>query len=188
MEYLHHLLGSLPPWAYVAIIGGGIAAAFVLPKFFGPNANASPTSASGNVTDAIDPNTGLPYPLSGYPGGALAGNNGQTTGSPDDTAALLSAIQALTARLGTTGIPGATGATGATGSTGSTGTTAVGQAPITIPSAPHVTAQPNVSSLVAHSTPTGGQYPVVVVPVAGADLAAQQRAIVENQRLYGAGV
>lgn len=100
MDYLHHLLGSLPPWAYVAIIGGGVAAAFILPKFLGgQNSNASPTSASGNVTDAIDPNTGLPYPLSGYPGGALAGNNGQTTGSSADTAALLAELQVIADRL-----------------------------------------------------------------------------------------
>lgn len=103
MEYLHNLLGHLPPWAYVAIIGGGIAAAFILPKFFGGTGNQT-TPSNGNDTAAIDPNSGLPYPTSGYPGGAFAGgagfpvNDGQQATSADYQA-LLAELKTIADRL-----------------------------------------------------------------------------------------
>jgi hypothetical protein len=109
-EYLHNLFGHLPPWAYVAIIGGGIAAAVVLPKFFGGTGNQTTSSNGSDTTAAIDPNTGLPYPISGYPGGAFAGSGvggANTTGATNDgqqasqadTAALLAALNAIATRL-----------------------------------------------------------------------------------------
>lgn len=110
MEYLHKLLGSLPPWAYVAIIGGGIAAAVILPKFFGGTGNQTTSSNGSNTTAAIDPNSGLPYPTSGFPGGAFAGGSGFPTndgqqGTSADYNALLKTLQDIANRLGTSPTP-----------------------------------------------------------------------------------
>jgi hypothetical protein len=170
MEYIHHLLGSLPPWAYVAIIGGGIAAAVILPKFFGGSQNSNGNSSG--ITDAIDPNTGLPYPLSGYPGGAFAGNAGQTTGNPADTAALLQALQLIASRLNPSPASGGTGTTkpSSGGNSGSAGSSTKKQkvnttAPVSLSSsnlgtsaavgaaygATHVSAQPSALSIAAAS-------------------------------------
>lgn len=104
MKYLHDLMGHLPPWAYVAIIGGGIAAAVILPKFFGGTGNQTTASNGSNTTAAIDPTTGLPYPVSGYPGGAFAGgaglptNDGQQASSAD-FAALQATLQQIANEL-----------------------------------------------------------------------------------------
>ena len=104
-EYLHNLFGRLPPWSYVVILGVGAAAVFILPKFFGGTGNQT-TASNGNDTAAIDPNSGLPYPTSGYPGGAFAGgagfpvNDGQQASSADYQA-LLDELKTIADRLGT---------------------------------------------------------------------------------------
>lgn len=178
MEYLHHLLGSLPPWAYVAIIGGGVAAAIFLPKLFGGQNTTGSTGTAG-VTDAIDPNTGLPYPLSGYPGGAFAGgttsNSGQTS-STADNAALVAALQAIAARLAASPSPAGSNAGGTSG----TGTTNLASAAkkatttttTTTTTTPHVTAQPSTQSITAAK---------------GSSQAVQNQVAVVNARLARAG-
>lgn len=217
MEYLHHLLGALPPWAYVVIIGGGIAGAYFLPKLIGgQNSNASPTSASGNVTDAIDPNTGLPYPLSGYPGGALAGNNGQTTGSTDDTAALLAVLQSIALRLNpspaSVGVGGGGSTAHGNGGGGSVLATnapttklptkqSVGAVPITLSGATENADTSAVFGAVPGAALVNGAFHVsaqpqavstaggnAVVTSSGASLSAQQRAAAVTTRLNRAGV
>jgi hypothetical protein len=91
---------GLPNWAWILIVGGGIAAAYFLPKLLGSSSSSSsstPTTGTGTGTSgiglAIDPTTGLPYAVEGLvPSGASAG---------------------MSSGIGQTGPTGAAGAPGA---------------------------------------------------------------------------
>jgi hypothetical protein len=88
---------GLPNWAWVAVVGAGIAAATILPKFFGGKSNDPTTpdttpSGSSGIGLAIDPTTGLPYAVSGLvPSGGTTGIN--TTSSSQNTQSLLGTIR-----------------------------------------------------------------------------------------------
>lgn len=65
---------GLPNWAWLLVVGAGLAAAYVLPKLFGNSSSSSTsgtssTDSTGNDSLAVDPTTGLPY----NPAGAFAG-------------------------------------------------------------------------------------------------------------------
>src|SRR4030095_4419596 len=82
---------GLPNWAWLLVIGAGIALAYVVPKFVnkgGTGESTKPTGASG-LGLAIDPTTGLPLAVEGLvPSGAMAGNgtvSGGGGGTPDTT-------------------------------------------------------------------------------------------------------
>jgi hypothetical protein len=90
--FLNQSTAGLPNWAWLAVVGAGIAAALFLPKILGgksQGANA-PTSGTGTTPDtsglglAVDPTTGLPYAVEGLQSsGGLAGT--QTTPAPPTT-------------------------------------------------------------------------------------------------------
>lgn len=67
MDSLQALFKKIPAWGWVAVAGGVIVVAFVLPRFIG---NQSVHSADQTATDAGTPNAGLPSsidPLTGVP-------------------------------------------------------------------------------------------------------------------------
>jgi hypothetical protein len=73
---------GLPNWAWILVVGAGIAAAYFIPKFLN-NGSGSTTPTTGTDTTgsgiglAIDPTTGLPYAVEGLvPSGANAGMGG----------------------------------------------------------------------------------------------------------------
>jgi len=68
---------GLPNWAWVIVVVGGIAAAYLVPRFLGKGGSVTdttPTSGSAGTSGiglAIDPTTGLPYAVEGLvPSGA----------------------------------------------------------------------------------------------------------------------
>jgi hypothetical protein len=77
--------GPLPNWVWLLVIGGGIAAAIIVPKLL---AKGSTTAADATTTDAgtpnsglglaVDPTTGLPYAVEGLvpSGGTVATQSG----------------------------------------------------------------------------------------------------------------
>ncbi len=78
-SFLQQSTAGLPNWAWILVIGAGIAAAIVIPKFIGKGGTASttPSSASG-LGLAIDPTTGMPYAVEGLvPSGGV-----QNTSAP----------------------------------------------------------------------------------------------------------
>lgn len=85
--------GPLPNWAWILVIGGGIAAAYFVPKFFGgQNASTSQTSTDQGTGNsglglAIDPTTGLPYAVEGLvpSGGTVAESSGVLPPTPTTT-------------------------------------------------------------------------------------------------------
>jgi hypothetical protein len=78
--FLQKDTAGLPNWGWILVIGGGIAAAYLLPRFFGSQSNTGQTATdtgtgSSGLGLAIDPSTGLPYAVEGLvPSGAQAGN------------------------------------------------------------------------------------------------------------------
>jgi hypothetical protein len=180
-EYIHNLFGKLPPWAYVAIIGGGIAAAVVLPKFFGGTGNQTTASNGSDTTAAIDPNTGLPYPISGYPGGAFAGgagapvNDGQQSSSAD-TAALIAELQKIEARLNPAPTQGGNGTTGV-GATHMTKPVAK-----SVTSAARVPTYPDTQSIFINTQPSLQS----IASAKGSSTAIQKQTATVNQRLLAA--
>lgn len=90
--FLKTQVGPLPVWLWMVVIGAGLAVAYVIPKLTGKSSSSGTQTstdagtAQGNSTGmAIDPATGLPYSMSGYPAGAFAGgtNDGQQANSQD---------------------------------------------------------------------------------------------------------
>lgn len=68
--FLKAQTGPLPNWAWLIVIGGGIAVAYVIPKFFGQGGTSSQTgtdqgAGTSGLGLAIDPTTGLPYAVEG---------------------------------------------------------------------------------------------------------------------------
>jgi hypothetical protein len=80
-------VAGLPTWVWVVVVGAGIAAAYVVPRFLGSKGtNATATTGTGDASGAsglglaVDPTTGLPYAVEGLvPGGGLAGGGNTTT-------------------------------------------------------------------------------------------------------------
>lgn len=79
---------GLPNWAWIVVVGAGIAAAIILPKIFGGGSSntTSGTTSTGGTSDssglglAVDPTSGLPYAVEGLvPSGATAGMSSTTT-------------------------------------------------------------------------------------------------------------
>src|SRR6266704_1488198 len=85
---------GLPNWAWILIVAAGIAAAVIVPKFFG-GASSTDTSSTpdSGIGLAIDPTTGLPYAVEGLvPLGAGAGagaTGGSITPTPGPTSGLI---------------------------------------------------------------------------------------------------
>jgi LysM repeat protein len=108
--FLTGTTAGLPNWAWILVVGGGIAAAYFLPKLLGSSSSSTTTPTTGTDTSgiglAVDPTTGLPYAVEGLvPSGAYAGDtSGSTTGV-----------------TGTTGAPGPAGPAGPTGAAGAPG-------------------------------------------------------------------
>ena len=73
---------GLPNWAWLLVVGAGIAAVYVIPKFTGNKASSTNASSSTDTSGlglAVDPTTGLPYAVEGLvPSGAGAGGGGIT--------------------------------------------------------------------------------------------------------------
>lgn len=64
--------GPLPNWAWLVVIVGGVAAAYLIPKFLNKNSTTQPDQTSTDAGTgnsglglAIDPTTGLPYAVEG---------------------------------------------------------------------------------------------------------------------------
>lgn len=74
-NFLKQSTAGLPNWAWILVVGAGIAAAYFVPKFFGNKIGQ--TSTLSGPSAAIDPTTGLPY----APGGPFAGGGNTTTGT-----------------------------------------------------------------------------------------------------------
>lgn len=78
-------VAGLPTWVWVIVVGAGIAAAYVIPKFLNKGTTAPATTGTGDSSGsglglAVDPTTGLPYAVEGLvPGGGLAGGGSTTT-------------------------------------------------------------------------------------------------------------
>lgn len=78
-SFLHAETAGMPNWVWLLVIGAGIAAAIVIPKFLnGSKTNAADQASSGTGTGAsglglaIDPSTGLPYAVEGLvPSGGI---------------------------------------------------------------------------------------------------------------------
>lgn len=129
--FLTGTTAGLPNWAWILVVGGGIAAAYFLPKLLGSSSSSSTTTpTTGTDTSgiglAVDPTTGLPYAVEGLvPSGAYAGD---TSGS-------------------TTGVTGATGAAGPAGPAGPTGAAgAPGKPAPTTNSHPPIVVKPPVKA------------------------------------------
>jgi hypothetical protein len=69
-------LAGMPTWVWILIVGAGITAVYIIPKFFGTK-SASQTTPTSGLGLAIDPTTGLPYAVEGLvpSGGTVGGNN-----------------------------------------------------------------------------------------------------------------
>jgi hypothetical protein len=78
-------VAGLPTWVWVIVVGAGIAAAYIVPKFLSKGTSAAATTGTGDSSGsglglAVDPTTGLPYAVEGLvPGGGLAGGGNTTT-------------------------------------------------------------------------------------------------------------
>lgn len=81
-EFFGRDTAGLPNWAWVLIVGAGIAAAYIVPKLLGNATGTSSQDAASTGTGtnasglglAIDPTTGLPYAVEGLvPSGGTAG-------------------------------------------------------------------------------------------------------------------
>lgn len=68
---------GLPNWAWLLIVGAGLAVAYIGPKFFGSKSQQQQQTTGTDTTGlglAIDPTTGLPYAVEGLvPSGATVG-------------------------------------------------------------------------------------------------------------------
>ena len=61
-------LAGMPTWVWIVIVGAGIAAVYIIPKFFGSKSSSSTATGTTPTTGlglAIDPTTGLPYAVEG---------------------------------------------------------------------------------------------------------------------------
>lgn len=85
--FLQQSTAGLPNWAWVLVIGAGIAAAIIVPKYLNQGQASSTTSSSGNGLGlAVDPTTGLPYAVEGLvPSGGNAGGGTTATGGGGGT-------------------------------------------------------------------------------------------------------
>jgi len=84
--FLNKDTAGLPNWAWGLVVVGGIAAAYIVPKFLGGASSTTSTDQTSTNTGtgasglglAIDPTTGLPYAVEGLvPSGAGAGAGGR---------------------------------------------------------------------------------------------------------------
>jgi hypothetical protein len=79
--FLKAQTGPLPNWGWLLVIGGGIAAVYLVPKFLGKSSAKQPDQTSTDAGTgnsglglAIDPTTGLPYAVEGLvPSGGVVG-------------------------------------------------------------------------------------------------------------------
>lgn len=78
-NFLKQSTAGLPNWAWILVVGAGIAAAYFVPKFLGSK-TSQPGVTSGAVP-TVDPATGLPY----VPGGPYAGGGNTATGTTGTT-------------------------------------------------------------------------------------------------------
>jgi hypothetical protein len=79
-------LAGLPVWVWLLIVAGGVAVAFILPKFL--NKSATPSVPDSGLGLAVDPTTGLPYAVSGLvPSGGTVGTT-QDVGTPTNNTPL----------------------------------------------------------------------------------------------------
>jgi LysM repeat protein len=111
--FLTGTTAGLPNWAWILVVGGGIAAAYFLPKLLGSSSSSTTTPTTGTDTSgiglAVDPTTGLPYAVEGLvPSGANAGDGSV----------------GVTGTTGAAGPAGPAGPTGAAGAPGKPGTPA----------------------------------------------------------------
>jgi hypothetical protein len=99
--------GNVPNWVWVAVIVGGIALAWGVPKLMkggtGSTTQDQTLGSTGATPQAIglavDPNTGLPYAVEGLvPAGANAGASNTTT----DLTATNALLKTISDRLATT--------------------------------------------------------------------------------------
>lgn len=70
---------GLPNWAWLLVVGAGVAAVYIVPKFLpgsssGTSSSTSSTGSTSGLGLAVDPTTGLPYAVEGLvPSGGTAG-------------------------------------------------------------------------------------------------------------------
>lgn len=98
-NFLKQSTAGLPNWAWILVVGAGIAAAYFVPKFLGTQTGQANSATSGTGLGlAVDPTTGLPYAVEGLvPGGANAGGgNTTTTGTTATTTTTFQARQKVT--------------------------------------------------------------------------------------------
>lgn len=62
-SFLQQETAGLPNWTWIVVAGGGIALAYIVPKFFSSSQTTSTTSPSSAY--AIDPTTGMLFPING---------------------------------------------------------------------------------------------------------------------------
>lgn len=80
-NFLQQSTAGLPNWAWILVIGAGIAAAIIVPRFLNKSVPASPSGDMSGLGLAIDPTTGLPYAVEGLvPSGGTVG--GSSNGAP----------------------------------------------------------------------------------------------------------
>lgn len=108
-SFLSKDTAGLPNWAWIVVIGAGIAAVYVVPKFLGQSSSPSSTSGTSGDTSglglAIDPTTGLPYAVEGLvPSGGTTG-----TGIDGPVASGQPIIGSSQGEVGTIRLPGAQG-------------------------------------------------------------------------------
>jgi hypothetical protein len=115
--------GPLPNWAWIVVIVGGLAAAYIIPKFLGAKGSTSQTSTDTGTGNsglglAIDPTSGLPYAVEGLvpSGGTVSTQSGvlpptPTTPATDTTTTVDESQNPFYPLLapGTTDVPSATG-------------------------------------------------------------------------------
>ncbi len=84
---------GLPNWAWLLVVAAGIAAATILPKYFGKATGSTTTDQTSTDTGtsqaglglAVDPTTGLPYAVEGLvPSGGTAGGTNIDLGSTNN--------------------------------------------------------------------------------------------------------
>lgn len=90
--FLKAQTGPLPNWAWLLVIGGGIAATYFIPKFFGQSSSNQQQPSGANLVFPCGPNTyydptsGQCLPMQGgASGGGSGGGGGITPGPPSPT-------------------------------------------------------------------------------------------------------
>lgn len=171
-DFLSKDTAGLPNWAWLLIIGAGIAAAYIVPKIFGSITGSGSTTSTDSGTPAsnlglaVDPSTGLPYAVEGLvPSGAYAGQGG----SGVDLTSLDNLMNEIQQYLNQSG--------GTTPGTGSGGGSGPSRAPGMI--------YQNPSSGVWHYISTGNQTLSQIASSLGLSSWNDLYAIPENQAAFG---